>query len=96
MVGLLIAAYLFIRSNAALLGDDTALQIASSDILGNPLYGPSCSRAFYVGQVERRADSTRNGAVRIRFFPIAGKEAQCPTVVVIVDRKTGEAWLSKP
>lgn len=94
-VGLLGAGYLFVRSDAALLGDDVTLKIASTDVLGNSLHGQSCSRDSYAGDVERLHSADKAGAAVFKFHPIAGREAPCPPITVIVDRKTGEAWISK-
>lgn len=95
MVGLLGAGYLFVRSDAALLGDDVSLKIASTDVLGNSLHGQSCSRASYASDVESLHSADKAGAAVFKFHPIAGREAPCPPITVIVDRKTGEAWISK-
>lgn len=93
LILLFVIAYLFLRSNMALLSDETCLKIASEDILGNPLYGKSCLRSSYVGSVENKHGSDKRGAAIFKFSPIQGKELQCPPVSIIVDRKTGEAWL---
>jgi hypothetical protein len=95
LAGLLGAGYLFIRSDAALLGDDVSLKIASTDVLGNSLHGQSCPRASYASDVESLHSAGKAGAAVFKFHPIAGKEVPCPPITVIVDRKTGEAWISK-
>jgi hypothetical protein len=95
LAGLLGAGYLFVRSDAALLGDDVCLKIASTDVLGNSLYGQSCPRASYASDVESLHSPDKAGAAFFKFHPLAGKEVQCPPIAVIVDRKTGEAWLAK-
>lgn len=94
VVGLLGAGFLFVRSDAALLGDDASLKIASSDVLGNSLHGQSCPRSSYTSDVESLHTADKPGAAVFRFHPIAGREALCPPITVIVDRKTGEGWLS--
>jgi hypothetical protein len=95
LVGILGGGYLFVRSDAALLGDDVCMRIASTDVLGNPLHGQSCPRSSYLRDAESLRSPDKAGAAFIRFHPVAGKEAQCPPIAVIVDRKTGEAWLAK-
>ena len=95
LVGLLSAGYLFMRSDAALLGDDVCLKIASTDVLGNSLHGQSCPRTSYAHDVENLHSSDKAGAALFRFHPVAGKEAECSPIDIIVDRKTGEAWIAK-
>jgi len=90
---LLMAGYLFFMSDVGLLDDETCLQIAAVDVLGNPLYGKSCPRSSYVGNVEAMHSLSKDGAAFFKFQPIEGKEVECPSIAVIVDRKTGEAWL---
>jgi len=95
LVGLLVESYLYVQSDNGLLGDKYLLQMLSTDILGNSLYGQSCPRASYASDVESLHDPDKVGAAVFKFRPIAGREAKCPPITVIVDRKTGEAWISK-
>lgn len=95
LLALLGAGYLFIQSDAALLADESCLRIASTDVLGNSLYGQSCPRSSYANEVEIVHGSDKAGGAIIKFRPAAGKEAQCPPIAIIVDRKTGEAWIAR-
>ena len=95
LVGLLAACYQFVRSDTALLGDNVCLKIASTDVLGNALHGQSCLRSSYAGDVEKLGSSDKAGAALFRFHPVAGRETECPPVSVIVDKRTGEAWIAK-
>jgi hypothetical protein len=96
IAALLLGAYYFVyQTDYALLGDEFCLRVASNDVLGNPLYGQSCPRSSYAGNVESLHTADKAGAAFFRFTPITGKEAQCPPIAIIVDRKTGEAWLAK-
>lgn len=95
LVALLVAGYLFVRSDVALLGDEVCLKIASTDVLGNRLYGESCPRSSYAKEVESVHGSDRGGAAFFKFHPVPGKETQCPLIGIIVDRKTGEAWIAR-
>jgi hypothetical protein len=94
LVVVLVASYLFVRSDAALLGDEVCLKIAATDVLGNPFYGESCPQSSYANEVESLDGSVKGGATFFKFRPVGGKEAQCPPISVIVDRKTGEAWFA--
>lgn len=96
ITSLLLGAYYFVyQTDYALLGDEFCLNVASNDVLGNPLYGPSCPRSSYASNVESLRSPDKAGAAFFKFHPLAGKEAKCPPIAVIVDRKTGEAWLAK-
>ena len=96
LVCLLGVAYYFVyETDDGLLGDEYCLSVASNEVLGNPLYGQSCPRAYYVSEVENLRNPNKAGAAFFKFYPLAGKEAQCPSISVIVDRRTGEAWLAK-
>lgn len=87
-------AYQFVyRTDYALLGDEYCLRIASNDVLGNPLYGKSCQRSSYANDVEIQHGRDKAGAAFFKFHPVAGKEALCPPVAVIVDRQTGKGVL---
>lgn len=87
-------AYYFVyQTDYALFGDEYCLRVASTDVLGNPLYGKSCPRSSYAEDVEILRGQDKASAAFFKFHPVAGKEAQCPPVAVIVDRKTGEGWL---
>lgn len=95
LLSFLSAAYLFVQSDVALLGDEVCLKIASTDVLGNSLYGQSCPRSSYASDVENLRSPDKAGAAFIKFRPLVGKETQCPPIAIIVDRKTGEAWIAK-
>lgn len=95
LVALLGAGYLFVRSDVALLGDEVCLKIASTDVLGNRLYGESCPRSAYAKDVESMHGGDKGGAAFFKFHPVPGKESQCPPIAIIVDRKTGEAWIAR-
>lgn len=90
----LLGVYLFVyQTDFALLSDETLLNIAAKDVLGNPLYGKSCPRNSYASNVGSLFDPTKNGTAFFKFTPVAGNEAKCPPVAVIMDRKTAEAWI---
>lgn len=88
------AVNLYHESDAGLLGDNTCIRIISEDVLGNPLYGMSCSRSLYAENVEVLPGGDKESGV-FKFHPIPGKEVQCPPISIIVDRKTGEAWIAQ-
>ncbi|MBV2183408.1 MAG: hypothetical protein KUL88_02545 [Rhizobium sp.] len=86
--------YFYLQSDIGLLGDDTCLKIISDDVLGNPLYGKSCPRSSYAKEVESLHGGDKESGF-FEFHPTLGKEAQCPPIAIIVDRKTGEAWIAR-
>lgn len=89
-----LGAYHFVyQTDFALLSDETLLSIAAKDVLGNPLYGKSCPRSSYARNVGSLSDPKKTGTAFFKFTPVAGNEAQCPPVAVIMDRKTAEAWI---
>lgn len=87
--------YLYGQSDVGLLEDDTCLKIVLDDVLGDPVYGVSCPKASYSSEVENLHGGDSVGAAIFRFRPVPGKEVPCPTLVVTVDRRTGEAWISQ-
>lgn len=94
ILAVLLGSYYFVyQTDYALLGDETLLKIASTDVLGNPLYGKSCPRSSYASNVVSLPSPDKAGAAFFKFNPVAGKEAQCPPIAVIMDRKTAEAWI---
>lgn len=96
IAALLLGAYYFVyQTDYALLGDEFCLSVASNDVLGNSLYGHSCPRSSYADKVENLNNGSKTGAAFFRFTPIAAKETQCPQISIIVDRKTGEAWVNR-
>ena len=86
--------YWYVRSDIGLLGDETLLKIVSTDVLGKPSYGKSCPRSSYAKDVDIPAGSNKGETALFKFHPVSGKEAECPPLSVIVDRKTGEAWIA--
>jgi hypothetical protein len=90
-----VGSHLFYWSDIGLLSDETCLKIVSSDVLGNPVYGPSCPRTSYSEDVEYRHASGKFGAAIFRFRALPGKGIQCPSISVTVDRRSGEAWVEQ-
>jgi len=88
------AVNLYEKSDSGFLGDNSCIRIISEHVLGNPRYGPSCSRALYAQSVEvgRGGDKTSGF---FTFYPLLGKEAQCPPISIIINRKTAEAWIAQ-
>jgi hypothetical protein len=82
----------YLESDIGLLGEKYSTQIAVERVLGNSLYGVSCSKEMY----KQKEDSHSSGetVLQFEFCPIVGKELECPPVVVAVDRRTGEAWVT--
>ena len=96
LLAVVLGSYYFVyQTDYALLGDVTLLKIASTDVLGNPLYGKSCPRSSYASDVMSLSSPDKAGAAFFKFHPIAGKEVQCPPIAVIVDRKTAEASIAQ-
>lgn len=92
---LVIGGYLFLQSDLGPLSDETLLRIVSSDVLGTRLYEKTCPRSSYAKDVEIRHAADKRAAAYFKFRPVPGKEAQCPPIGVLVDRRTGEAWLTE-
>lgn len=89
----LVGSFCYFESNIGLLGDDYLLIMVSTDVLGNPLYGKSCTRSLYIKDVEINAGKSEEESGVFKFYPISGIEKECPPISVITDRRTGEAWL---
>lgn len=90
MVLFLSAVYILVWDDEPNFGNETCLKFAY-EILGDPTRGKSCPRSSYVNEVEslNTTDLSRGASIFI-FRPIAGKEAQCPPIEVLVDRRSGE------
>jgi hypothetical protein len=84
-------SYMYLRSNIGLLSDETLLEMVSSDVLGKRLYEQTCPRASYSNYVESASGAEYTAL--FKFLPAPGMEKKCPPVSVLVDRRTGEAWL---
>ena len=94
LLGGIYLGYVFLyESDIGLFGDKLCLKIATDDVLGNPLYGKSCPRSSYANEVEYLHGSDKVGAALFKFRPLVGKETQCPPIVVLVDRRTGEGLI---
>lgn len=87
-ITLLLLSHTYIVSDNKPLGVGYSKSIAVR-VLDNPLYDSPCPRKLYgdPSVVESRA------AVVFRFRPLSGDVEKCKPVTVIVDRKSGEAWL---
>ena len=90
-------AYYFVyRTNYGLFSEEFCLNVISNDVLGTPLYQPSCPRASYTDEFESSYTADKNSqAIVFKFRPIPGKESQCPPRVVLVDRRTAEVWITE-
>ncbi len=93
LVVLLGGGYLYLRSDLDLLGDETLLKIVSTDVLGNKLYEKTCPRSSYAKDVEIPAGPNKGTSAYFKFHPASGMEVKCPPISLIVDRRTGEAWI---
>ena len=91
----IVGGALYHWSDVGLLSDETCLKIVSSDVLGNLLYGPSCPRSLYAERVESPHGSNKGEAAIFKFRALPDNEDQCPPISVIVDRRSGEAWILK-
>ena len=85
--------YFVYQTDGGLLSDETLLDIAATDVLGNPLYGHSCPRFSYLNEVVTALNSGNARVVLFKFTPVVGKETQSPPVVVLMDRRTAESWI---
>jgi hypothetical protein len=95
IIALLTGSYLYIyRTDAGLLSDATLLEIAASDVLGNPTYGKSCARSAYIEEVLVRKDVDPGGAAYFKFVPRPEKTAECPPLELLMSRRTAEGWLT--
>lgn len=94
---LLWGAYYFVhRTNYGLFSEEFCLNVISNDVLGKPLYTPSCPRASYADAVESLHTVDKDSeTVFLKFTPILGKEMQCPPIGVLVDRRTAEVWITE-
>lgn len=88
---LVLAGYFFLASDKGLLDQNYAMRTASG-VLGDNLYGETCKRDQYVDKVQTLEN--RSSFV-FGFTPKPGVEDRCVFTKVIVDRKTGEAWVDK-
>lgn len=87
------ASYYFVyQTNIALLSDSTLLKIAEEDVLGKHPFNNTCIRSFYVKEVKKVHLSELEGTAIFKFTPLQGKEHECPTFTMKMDRKTAEAW----
>ena len=93
LVVLMVGGYLYLRSDLDLLGDETLLKIASTDVFDNKLYGKTCPRSSYAKDVEIPAGPNKGESAFFKFQPVPGMEEKCPPVSILMDRRTGEAWI---
>ena len=89
------AGYSYLESDRALLSDETLISIISDDVLGDPVYGKSCLRSAYKDNVASRLGGDRSSGYFI-FNPVVGQEINCPSIAIITNRRTAEAWVADP
>jgi hypothetical protein len=89
------AGYSYLGSDRALLSDDTLIAIISDDVLGDAVYGKSCPRSAYKDNVESRSGGDKASGYFV-FNPIVGQEVNCPSIAIITNRRTAEAWIADP
>jgi len=89
---ILVGIYLYFDSKNSLLDDEALIAIISHDVLGDPAYGKSCPRYFYIGTVESRPTGDKGSGYFV-FKPVEGQEKNCPQIAIITNRRTGEAWI---
>lgn len=89
------AGYSYLESDMAVLSDETLISIISDDVLGDPVYGKSCRRSAYKDNVESRLGGDRSSGYFI-FHPVDGQEINCPSIAIITNRRTAEAWVADP
>jgi hypothetical protein len=89
------AGYSYLESDRGLLSDETLISIISDDVLGDPVYGKSCLRSAYKDNVESRLGGDRSSGYFI-FNPVVGQEINCPSIAIITNRRTAEAWIADP
>ena len=95
MLGFIWAGHSYLESDMGLLSDDTLIAIISDDVLGDPAYGKSCPRSAYKDNVESRSGGDKASGYFV-FNPIAGQEVNCPSIAIITNRRTAEAWIAGP
>ena len=91
--GFTLIGYLYLESDMGLLSDESLISIISKDVLGNYSYGNSCPRSSYESTVNIEPGGTK-GSGYFTFNPVKGQEIQCPSISIIVSRRTGEAWIA--
>ncbi|MNK70492.1 hypothetical protein D3C87_899160 [compost metagenome] len=88
-------SYFYLRSDVGMLGDKYLLEMLSTDVLGKSLYGKSCPRSSYIDEVDVSPKGRQDSTVIYKFTPLSGLELKCPSISIIVDRKTGETWINQ-
>ena len=93
--GFIWAGYSYLESDRGLLSDETLIVIISDDVLGEPVYGKSCSRSAYENEVEIRPGGDKASGYFV-FHPVVGQASNCPSIAIIANRRTAEAWIADP
>jgi len=95
LFGFIWAGYSYLESDTGLLSDETLIAIIANDVLGEPVYGKSCSRSAYKNEVEIRSGGDKASGYFV-FNPVVGQESNCPPIAIIANRRTAETWIADP
>jgi hypothetical protein len=90
IIAAFVAGYVYLESEVGLLADNTMRDIVKMRVFGTKLYGKSCDEASYRIEVPPYRPSNR--ATEVVLHPVAGREQDCPSFTMIIDRTSGELW----